>query len=309
MNIILKDNETYEIIKNESKIKNKLEDAKYVVVDISTPLKGPVHTIVKPKHLSDEKMDCNVDLLVLYAAVDCPASDTSSFHYPLPVDNLSHRYNIYPLISQMIDFNYYKSMFDIVDTEITIENITITFSEGTTVEINEDMLDEYVEKIFKKLKLITSVKDLELEHIILKGNKWYKSTSIPKQFDYILYNIKGNESMYLLSEKQFNRLCLIDELSIKMYGRYEYYLDFNTNDDKFEEEDNYINAVGINDILSSCLYFPQYIELEKSIYQSRMALKISLETFVKTFNLVITEKEFNENPIQLFNIINKLLQL
>lgn len=309
MNIILNNDGSYELIKKGSKIDNRMDNAKYVVVDISTPLKGPIHTIIKPKYFSNEKLDCKVDLLVLYAAVDCPASDTSTFHYSLLLDNLNHRYNIYPLIQQMIDFNFYKSEFAIIDTEITIINITITFDNNTIIEINEDTMDENLQEIFKKLKLLTSVSKLDNNHIILKNNKWYASDVIPLHFDYIIYNIKESESMYLLTEKQFNRLCIIDELSITMYGRYGYYLDFNKTTDIFDAEDNYINAHGIANILRSCLYFPQYIELEKFIYHSKMVLKILVDTFIKTYNLVVTDEEFDNNPIQLFNIVNKLLQL
>jgi len=310
MNIILNKDGTYEIIKNEAKIERSIKNAKYIIIDISTALKGPVCTLIKPKYLSSEKVDCQIDLLLIYAATDCPASDTSTFHYSLPLDSINHRYNIYPLMKQMIDFNYYKCEFDIVDTEITIDNISVLFDGKVAIEINEDIMDEYIDKTFKQLKLITSVLELEDEnHIILKNNKWYASSEIPTHFDYILYNIKGNESLYLLTEKQFNRFCLIDSVSIKMYRCYDDITYHKSTTDVFEDEDNYITTTGISNILTSCLYFPQYIELEKNIYNSKMALTISIETPIKIYNLKITEKEFNNNPIELFNIINKLLQL
>ncbi len=308
--MLLKDG-SYTIFKKESELIKRCskDEVRYIILDISTPLKGPVHTLVKPKHLSTNEVECHVDLYILYAAEDCPSSDASTFNYMLSADNVNSRYNIYPLIKQMIDFNYYKNNMDLIDSEITIENISISL-EDKNIEINEEVSDKYIDKSFKDSRLITSVYNSVGEsHVILKNGKWYATISIPMEFDFILFNMKSSESMYLLSYKEYLTFNSIISVTIKIFGKCEDDYDTLQYGELYETEDNYIQASDIYSILETCLYFPQYVELERMICNSRMALVIELESITRSCKLLITEKEYDVNTIKIFDIFNKLLYL
>lgn len=311
MNIGLLKDGTYTLYKKIDKVMDDLSELKYMIFDISTSLKGPVHTLVKPKYISNEKLDCSVDITVLYASFDCPSSDTTTIQYNLPIDKISNRYNIYPLIKQMWDFNYYKDYMDIVDTALTIVNISLKIG-NNIIEINEDISENEIEKIFKSYKIITNVISLKEKHIILYKNKWFLSKTIPNKFDFILYNLKTNESLYLLSYNQYKRFEDIYSFSIQMFDRWhvEDYdnITYGENYD-YIDPDNYIDSDNLTSILESCLYFPQYIELEKYIYHNKMGVVLNIETSVKNFSLLVSEKEFVEYPIKVFDIINKIIQM
>lgn len=311
MNICLYKDRTYKIIKKDKDISRKLKDTKYIIVDIATFMKGPTHTLVKPKFYNETNDKVTLNLSVSYRSPDCPGNDISNFEYSLNADSLNTRYNIYPLMNQMMVFNDFKYEMDVIDTEINIDTIEIYFDNNkTTISVNEDLEDNDISNIFKKLKMITSVISLGGDHIILKNGKWEETTSIPKLFDYILYNTVDSESLYLLDMMQYEILTSITKCTISMYRNFDYELFFDENDMTNPDEDNYLCSQNISQLLDICLYFPQYLELEKLIYDNAMRINIEIETKYKTYELNISEKEYRkEYQLSLFDIINKILSL
>lgn len=310
MNICLFKDKSYKIVKNAKIINKYLNDIKYIVLDISTFMKGPTHTIVKPKYYNDGEKDVVVKMNVSYSFPDCPGDDITTFKYTLKIDSPNSRYNVYPLMNQMMAFNGFKYDSNIIDSEINIDFIELCFNDlNEEIVIDEDTEEEDISKIFKELKMLTNESTLKKKHIILDKGEWFNTNHIPKKFDYILYNISGIETLYLLSYKEFMILKNINMCTIKMFRKYRYENSLNYADEEVDE-DNSLDSTNVNEILEMCLYFPQYIELEKIIYSNTMHLEIELETDYRKYRVYISEKEYRDNyQLSLFDIINKIISM
>lgn len=312
MNVGLMKNHNVKFYKKDKKILKDIDEIKYLLVNISTPLKGRLYTLAKSKDVHDIKDDdiCEIDMDISYANVDVPCCDSTVLKSRIPIKSINNKFCIYPLLNEMYHFNYVKNEFIYIDNCINIDFIRFKLK-NINIEIdNEDVDDVEINKIFKKHNMRTYLADVTgTNHIIIDNGKWYFSKKIPKVFDYILYNLHS-ESTYLLTYDEYIRLYTIEDLIIKIwdktiYSEYEYI----QNDINEIDCTNYIESKGVGNILEYVfLYFPQLIEMEKTIYKSKLSLEIIIETKYKNYRLSIAEKEVSEG-LCLFDIILKLLKM
>lgn len=306
--ICLNHDGTYKKINKVEKILKHKNEIVWYLIDISTKLKGPVYTISKTLSLDKINM-IKILLTIVYNVEDCPYSDASTLHYTINIDTIEKFYSIYPLINQMMTYNMYRENFYLVSKDIIISNIEIE-ADNTIIEIDENDEDYMITKAFKRLNMTTSVyKLMGVKFIILDNkNHWYISKDIPDDFYKIGLHVIGTESLYLLSRKQFIRLSSIKSMTINI--GYDIENDCKVYDDEsYILEDNTIDCNSIEAILSTCMFFPQMMSLERAVYDVSSEITIDIDLYNgNNYHLSITEKEAR-NPIFLFDIINKIIQI
>lgn len=312
MYIALNNDGTYKVYKKLDKLYKHLSYIKYIILEISTDLKGEIYTIIDAMNINVEYGDIEVKLDVEYESVDCPCNDTSSFYSLINIDNIERYYSIYPLIKQMLIYNYFMDNFMYDGPNINIVGISL-YSDKFNITLDSyNMSDGKITKIFKKLRMDTCVSKITkyTKFLILKNGEWYVSESIPKHFDYVGIEMIGTESMYLLTEKQYKLLSSIVSLTIQM--RDETIYDDGYFEDLVDSRDGnellYFTTNKLAVILQSCLFFPQMLLLEHKVYNSTVSLEITVETKDVNYELTISEKEAKYG-ICLFDILNKLLTI
>lgn len=309
---LMKDN-SYKIFEKDKEIKKDNQNLKYLIVDISTKLKGPLHTLVKGNKLNlDNLEDMIMEMEVYYDTAsfdDYPSSNYHSFPQKYVLDSIGRKYNLNPLILQYVNFNEYHDNF-LVANYITIGNILLD-----NKIINGDSDDMNFSRTLENLNLMTHVKSLKGNHIILANNVWHIDKKIPKKFDYILYNLEEIESLYLLSYKQYKRFCKVDQSNIELYylwndtEEFESLIMNNKASSEGLEPDNYKILNGIKELLESFIYFPQFSILERAVNNTEVVLKIYITKGKDIIRLTISKEEFSTIPISLFSIYNTLLKI
>lgn len=321
MNIGLLEDNSVKFYKNDKKMIKDIPNIKYVLLDISTALKGPIYTLIRAKDIpiTQEELDlCKVKLNVTYVDSDAPFENSGSLVSEIPIKNISNRFSIYPLLEEFYYFNFIKESFLYIDNFINVYGVSVFIKENEIEIDNEETEEDEIYKIFKDLKLKTFLQEItDGKCIIISDKKWYfvKNKNIPKVFDYIIYNT-GRESAYLLSYKEYLRLKSIENIEIKMrfnFNQEDEYMEIIYDDENYTglllDCDNKISIKDIDDILDSLfLFFPQAIQLERIIYGIGISLEIEIETKFKNYKLSITEKEVGDG-LCLFKIINKLLTM
>jgi hypothetical protein len=321
MNISLLNDGKFKILKNKYHIYNLIYDTKYLVMDISTALKGKTCTLIdvskKPINIFKKDMFdlLGVEIELEYGAVDTPMDSEPPIKSIILFNSIEKIFSVYPLVKQMFGLNYFKEVRLSTDYILLFIRSILVKSKVSDIKFNCDDLDGKVGKYFKKLNIKTDV-DNTLDpdqHIILKEGMWHISKDIPNKFDYILYHIIDIETLYILTEKQYNRFLSIKYLNVYLYdnSKYDEIEDyFGINDECLEDNMIYdMSCSDINSILETCVYLPQLIELERFIFNKNFHVVIELQTKYMTYKLDITEEETRKNGICLFKIINKLLQM
>lgn len=311
MYIALNKDGTYRQYKNIEKIYKDSHDVKYIIIENSTDLKGELYTIIDALNIKIERGDINVEIDVSYDCADCPCSDETSFKSNINIDNIERYYSIYPLLKQMMVYNYFIDDFMYEGPVININTVRL-ISDNFKVIIDNKTSDEDINKIFKKLNMDTCVSKVtrHTRFLILKDNMWFVSRDVPKHFDYIGVEVIGAESMYILSEEYYRLFDSILTLSISMKDKSiyanGYYSDLLA--DRGGNEFLTVEFTTLSGILQLCVYFPQMLLLDRQIYNNSISLEINVETKMINYNLVITEKEVR-GGICLFDILKKLLKM
>lgn len=315
MNYILKNDHTF--IKAKDVSERLIKDATCVLFDISTDRKGPLFTIVRDVNFNFASDYIDIVMDTSYAPLDLPFDDNVVIPSRYKISNLNNYYNVYPLIKQMLSFNTFRELESAIDNQILIQTIQIGYNKKI-IEISEDSLDSTIRKVFKKLKMITCVKEtLSNRFLILKDNTWQiypyaKYNPNEMTFDKIGILIDNSESFYLMSYKEYHLFNSIKSLELE----YQYIIEnhfpvFEEFDDLYQNE--FTNVLSINsfdEFLEMCVYIPQMILMERVIYKYEINLKLNIETRNDYKSLVITHDEMtNPKNLCLYYIIKKLLKI
>ena len=299
--------------KTVSKNNNTKDINKKFLIDISTKMKGPVYTISNSLP-TDTLSSFKIGLELNYSVEDCPYSDITNISYQIEINSIEKIFSIYPLIQQMISYNFYCDNFDIITKRIAITAINIESSKlDMTIEEYDD--DRVIKKAFNRIGLVTDVAGFMYNRflVLTKDNHWYFTKEIPKSFHRIGIPIIGTESLYLLNKKQYRRLSSIVELNITLGYNGEEACSISYSTDYYDFsilETNYLECRTLESILETCLFFPQMISMEKVVYDkvSEIEINIVLDSGA-SYTIHIDEKEAEEHSIELFNILNKLIEL
>lgn len=300
-------NGKYKEYKSDSKIFSHIDDIKFVFVDIETRLKGPVYSYVAARGLEPVPFDTSISFKLSYEPVDCPCSKETTLSSSIYASSLGSNFCIYPLVTEMYQFNNFKRKYDIDDDYINIESIRID-NKGNHIEIIPDEISNRdMESIFKKTRLFTNGALISKhEIVVLKNNdEWYIDTKIPSSFKCIFYKVT-NQTFYRITNKEYLYLKLIRFFRLTIFIPEE---DENLD---FDDIDNspYVTlyASNIFDILEICLFQPQLMSLDKALYDEKISIKIELGTDINNYVLNISSKECNSG-FCLYEILYKLLAL
>ena len=312
MYLALRYDGSYKNYKSINKLYDDINNTEYVIIDNSTSLKGPLYTMVEASKLTLKYHEIEVIIKVQYNCIDCPFSDYSLVKSLIEVDSIEKYYSIYPLIHQLLNYNFFINDCMSEAPSITINEIYLK-SDKFTIELNIDMYGENkFRRVFKKLNMLTCVsKAIDDGYLIMSNDKWSISNDVPDSFDYIGIPVRGSESLYILNKKDFKRFNSIQAISIKMNDSsiyddsafYEVILNDRDGSEVFEYE-----CCSLDDIFQTCVYFPQLLSLEYYVYGNNVSLDVLIETDTINYQLMITEKEAIDG-ICIFDIINKLLKI
>lgn len=312
MYIALNSDGTYKVYKNINKVYRHINDIQYLILKNFTSLKGPSYTIIEASNIKFEHGDVEVEIGISYECVDCPCTDNTTIKSTITIDNIERYYSIHPLIKQMMYYNYFMDNFMYDGPTIDITDISL-YNHKFEIELNSsNMNDQEIDSVFKNLHMNTCVSKVTkyTRFLILKDGDWYVSKKIPKSFDYLGIEIIGAETLYLLTEKQYYAFASIKNLSIllKDDNIYDdiYYNDVINSREVDEILDFSTDKLSL--ILQACIYLPQMLVLEHTVYNNTVSLDIIVDTDNLTYNLKITEKEASDG-ICLFDILNKLLNI
>lgn len=334
MNIGLLKNGKFKFYKKEKDLLRDSIDMKYILVDNSTELKGPIYSIVKAEEIISKDDIVSVEIHFFYTDLDSPIHDTKILSNTIEIKSIDNRYSIEPLINLIHQIDLFKDEL-YYGPCIDIDVVLLHFKDGTTLDITGTS-ESKLNKRFRKYNMLTyadSVLDIwdqhHRKHIIFKNDEWYISDEIPNKFDYIGLSLYGSKVIYFMSYKKFKRLSTIKymRVGIKDTAFLEVPIetpeiilgDINSDitidatgadSDYYDnEETNFFSCKNFIDALSACLYYPQFMLIEKFIYNSVHQLTIDVDLINGfKYSLSITADE-TKYGICLFDILNKLLKI
>lgn len=325
MNYLLYGNHT--ISKDRLKDKEiirKIDQSQYLLVDISTYFKGPLYTLVKSKkfhpvfnYKKSNLMECTITLELSYSGIDCPVDDTMQVTRVIPIRTISNQYCIYPLINELYHFNSFKDNHELTENLINIDEIHYK-DPHSKWHINPDSSSmKNIKKIFKENHLYTNGDIMKDNYLIVTKGEYWKFINTMKDADpgdiQCIYIPVTPQSFYRLTDFELILFQSIQTLSIQIYDFTDSEM---ANISNYNEIDLYqdippyeiIEVSNLNDILLTCLYFPQDLLLENKVYEKYTGLKISITTNKNHLNLMITNQEARKG-FSLFYIIKNLLSM
>ena len=312
-------NNKYKIYDSVNKLKKDIHKIRYIIVDNSTSLKGPVYTLIDVKDVSfDDPVSITIKLTLSYAEIDQPCTNECVIPVTILSTKFEKKYSMYPLLKQILLFNRYEEEFLYNDNCLDIiGDIEISLNDREIYHINSESenTEKELKKICSKLRINTNVFDvLEDKHIVLKDNTWefVKPDNIPFKFDYLFYNLIDTETMYMFSDYMtFYKFNKIEYFNISLLDKTDYdiieeYSDYSMDD---ISTDNRIVCEDLYSLLLTCIYLNQIIDLEFVIYSKLHELIITLKHDTVDYKLIITEKDISKSNICLFDIIDRLLKI
>lgn len=334
MNVALFKDGTYKKYKQSEKMLKHQSSIKYAVLDISTGIKGPLHTMVKGKYLVRNDECVELQIRVNYSDRDCPfdCSDSSTITNTISITNLNTQYSVYPLMREYFFVNLFNDNLMHVDSAITIEEMRINLANaGEEYEIDDtlfygydDLDDANIGEIFSRFGLRTDLKSIFKDNkaIILDNDgHWYFIKSldkVPKDFKYIIPHDRDMESIYVMKAEEYWRFRSIRSLRIGLFENDIIEFHRNPWETPLSEEEilmceeNETNSIcsngTIEELCDICLMFPQMILLNQVFYETTVGMIIYVETLTKNYNLKITGKEASTG-ICLYSILNNLLSM
>ena len=131
------------------------------------------------------------------------------------------------------------------------------------------------------------------------------------KFDKIGIMIPYTESLYLMTYKEYELFQSFDSIDIELKYSVSPSEEIAMFDEFYDEE--YASIISINDmktLLEVCMFIPQMILMEQSIYTNDMSLKIIIDRGDDIYSLIIDQDEIKDSRNTcLYYIIKKLLKM
>ena len=314
MNYILKNDHTYEKVRDvkEAHTKNMC----CALFDISTDRKGPLYTMVRDINFDFIKEDINIVMDVSYAPIDVPFDNSILIPSNFKITSLNTYYNLYPLIKQIFAFNTFRENESTIDNQILIQDMQILYG-NNKIDISEKDSDKTIKKIFKKMRMLTCTdRILDDKFLLMKDGIWdiYSYSEyepLDMKFDKIGLMVPYTESLYLMSYKEYELFQTFDSIDLELRYRVSPSEHAAMFDEFYDEE--YASIISINDmktLLEVCMFIPQMILMEQSIYTNDMSLKIIIDRGDDMYSLIIDQDEIKDSRNTcLYYIIKKLLKM
>ena len=296
-------------------------------VDISTKRKGPAFAFVD--HTEWKKIpEYTMRMIMHYGSADVPADSETAFETVIennPMQGMYSAYNSYPLLKQLIYCNsFIDGTSQFTDNHIFIEEIQFDMKKKGSYVINESTSDKELHTFFEKFGILTTMSDVvsQGECILLNRRGYWKKYKFEEGFDLADYMTRMHwdsaflclpemETAYYLRSGLINLLQSINELSVTLTYSVppeDYSLSYFENlDNKYE---NTYTANNLYDILRMCLYVPQILYIEQSIYKMDATLTIKVVRDTQNVELKVTRKETREEDNTcIYHLLEKLLML
>lgn len=303
---------------SKEKINNKKE-LEFKCIDISTQRKGPIVTFTKKSNFKGGKA-IQMEINMNYGAIDIPFDAETNFNSILEIDTPNHAYNVYPLIKQLISCNSFIDNQSLsTDSKIYIDKIHL-ISNKDDYTITEDTSDKTIDMIFNHIGIKTCMNEIIKPDfcIITSSNGCWKNIEFENicmynntNLDTIFIPLSDMETAYKCNYKLYLRLKKIKYVSVKISyipKSTDFGINYlNSSDGLYENE---YMASGINEILQLCLFVPQIIYIEQSLYKMDATIKLNVIENNRNIELIITEKEskFDINT-GFFNLIKRIITI
>lgn len=316
MYIGLNENGTYKIYQREDDMLSNRSEFKYLVMDISTGIKGPLHTIVKSKSMPNLPDSIDTEITIDIDRQDSPINHVGSSKNHYPVKSYSTLYAIVANIYQYDRYNAFVSEesyeLGIGDT-IMIGDIRIKYNfnseESLSFHYYYDISCDFYEQFIRNLNLQLSTTKVFGDDNYIEFDKdghWYTTDKISDRAKYVGVYLDGTKSFYILSKKFFDRIDIVNggELSL---GYTEY--------DNFGNPDlvqlcTFAIMGGRDFILPYLLFIPQYVLLYAYYLEGGLygLLNISLEDG-REYTVECTDYELSKYGFSLFKIIKSVTKI
>lgn len=310
----------YKIFKNEKemlRVKNKYE---YCIFDISSTLKGPLHTMVPSSTIYNLPDTLRVEIVVEACPRDLPFKEENVFSSNIEINTLTELYSIGAQCYQYEGFNNFiqdRLIDGDIETcsDINVEEIRIIYQEASKVDIKEfhyfyNIPCSFLRKFLNANHICLCANELfKNKFLILNNGRYHFSKDIPDEYDYIGIPIIGSESFYLLTRKQYKRFMKIRdlEITVSIY-------------DCKENGDSEFNPIEFFNTIEPCshsffemlLFIPQYIAFQHLISAQIDYFDLAVQVLVNyddiIFNIVALPKD-TAKGVSLFKIIDRITKI
>jgi hypothetical protein len=312
-----------------SRIKMKGMEYAFSLVDISTEIKGPLYTMVRNKKLKNVPSPMEMTLDLSYDIPDVPPNPYSTFVNTIDMETPSGAYNGYPLVLQMIACNKFieSQSLENVDSRIYINKIRLS-NKKHKLQITEKNLDKDIKDLFDRFGICTNMSDImnsSFNCVWVSANSTWGMGRIPECFDEeellsaihmgwskVLICFPEMESGYLISTISLLFFNRIREFSVKLI--YTPAKEKNSTVDYLssldEEYESEYFASDVNNILKMCIFIPQIIKMEKSLYDMDVTIQLNVKQGDANISLTISKKETkNKTDLCLFHILERMIGL
>lgn len=302
-----------------SKNNDLTKEMVFGIIDISTQRKGPVMAFTKKMNENFEKIQpLYMRLEMIYDTPDVPFDAQAAFEQYIKMDESSHVYNAYPLIKQMVSCNdFINGQSSFMDSHIYINKLILE-SHGERFVITEDNSDQDISDMFEHIGIKTDMSEIIKSGmcIIMNNEGYWKKIPISDidgytKWSHILLCFPDMETSYYMSYDTFCKLERVSDLSIKVTyipvpDQYSLTY-FDEMDSSYENE---YSANGLVDILRLCVFVPQIIYIEQTLYNMDATIELNMVQDNQNIKLIITKKEskWDANTC-IYSLIERILKL
>lgn len=316
MYIGLRDNGTYKVFQREDDMIENRSEFKYLVMDISTGIKGPLHTIVRSKDIHNLPDSIDTEITIDIDRKDSPIDHVGNSKNHYPIKSYS---TLYAIIANIYQYDRYNSFIaeesyemGIGDT-IMIGDIKISYNisydESIRFHYYYDVSCDFYEQFIKRLNLQLFTTKVFGDDAYIEFDKhghWYTTDKVSDNTKCVGVYIDGTKSFYIISKKFFDRIDMVDggELSLG-YTEYD-----NLGNPDLMQLCTFAIMGGRDFILPYLLFIPQYVLLYDYYLNGGLygLLNISLENG-QEFTVECTDYEMSKYGFSLFKIIKSVTKI
>ena len=312
-------NRKYKLIKDKKTLLQKRESFKYLVLDCSSTLKGPVYSIVRTEKMSSPKEKMTIEMVLGYGTLSdyyTYEDQETLISYEINKDSLLELYSIISNMYLYSTYNYcmieefkYTCILSlkISYVEDCVKKVyTYTYNDDDDVDIFHDFIKEV------GYELYTSELFGYKNNLYLYESGLYEFSECASYDDikYIGFHLRQSQSFCLLKYATYLRFCLLDsiEYSVRSYRRKDLYT-FGDNSDDYITIDQCFELVLSFEfivILSQhhLISKKEYTEIDENyIIRTEICTSDGYE-----YNVDSSSKELERYGYCLFKIIDNLLK-
>ena len=308
-----------------SREKDPTKEMEFGIVDISTQRKGPIVAFTKNEDESFEKMPpLYMRMEMTYDTPDVPFDAQTAFEHYMKMNHTNHAYNAYPLIKQMIACNdFINGQSSFMDSHIYINKLILESKKGNFV-ITEDNSDQDIADMFQHMGIKTDMSEVVKpgfcimmnnrgywKRVMFKDNNSYADYLYRMRWTRALICFPEMETAYNMRYNTLRELERVKEFSVKVtYTPVPDNYSLSYFDALESPYENEYSATGITDILRMCIFVPQIIYIEQTLYNMDATIELNMVEDDQNIKLTITKKESRCGiNTCIYNLMERLLKI